>query len=246
MIKKATLLLTGLIISIFVYAQEIDAPLPYFNKIQVSSHVSVVLSKGDNEHLRLEYSGVDVDKINYRVKGKTLEIFLDGARVSDKTKKIWHDGMKQNVSYYQGAKITAYITYKDLNGLEIRGEEEVVVEDPINAKKFNIRQYGETNIKIADLNAEKLKVKLYGENHLQINAGAVAKQKFTLYGENRINTENLKGSKVAVNSFGENKLNVKAEDQMRIFGLGEMEVVQSGKSPLRKLMIGESRIRMSE
>lgn len=232
----------AILISTSSFAQEIVKDLPYFNKVQASSHINLVLTKGTQEHLRLEYDGLALDNINVRVKGKTLEIYLDGAKISDKTIKVYENGHKQRKSFYEGAKVTAYITFKELRGLEIRGEESAVCEYPLNAKKFKLRLYGETNVNLSDLTADKLKAKLYGENKLRINEGAILKQKYNLYGENNIETENITSRNIAINSFGENKLHLKAEEKIRIFGLGELEVVYSGNSPLRKLVIGESRI----
>lgn len=242
MFKTTFILVAGLISSLSTFSQEIREELPSFNKVKASSHISVVLKHGENEHIHMEYSGVSEDDINYKVSGNTLEIFLDGAKVSDKTKKVWIDGGKQTVSYYEGARITAYITYTNLVKLELRGEEEARVEDPVQADKFNIRLYGETNVTFNELNADKLKVKLYGENKLHILNGTVGKQKFILYGENDVQAHHLSGGIVKVTSLGENKLNVNAEDKVRILGLGELEVVHSGNSLISKLVLGESRI----
>ena len=182
------------------------------------------------------------EKIIYRIIGKTLEIYLEGAKTYDKTIKVHNNGYKQNESYYKGAKVTAYITYKELVGLQLRGEQTAICKDSINAAQFKIKLYGENKVSFAYLNAQRIKGKFYGENKLGINSGNVDMQKFNLYGENELELGNLTGNTVSVNSYGENKLALRAKNNIRVFGFGDLELDYSGEPSLNRFMIGELRI----
>ena len=240
--RKISLLLIALVIHTTSFAGEIIEQLSYFNAIRTSSHINVVLSHGNDEQLRIEYEGVEAEKINYRIIGKTLEIYLEGAKTYDKTIKVHNNGYKQNESYYKGAKVTAYITYKELTGLQLRGDQTAICKDSINAAQFKIKLYGENKVFFAYLNAQRLKGKFYGENKLGINSGKVDMQKFNLYGENEIEIGNLPANTVSVNSYGENKLALMAKDHIRVFGFGDLELDYSGKPSLNRFIIGELKI----
>ena len=106
-------------------AQEISKPLKEFSKIQVSPFISLVLEEGDTEHIRIEFAGIEPEKINYSVRGKKLRIYLDEAKYTGKTEEVFTDGHWQQVQVYRNVKVTAYVSYKSLKTLQIRGEEQV-------------------------------------------------------------------------------------------------------------------------
>src|SRR5688572_2746378 len=83
----------------FVQAQEINRDLKPFCKVVVSPKVHLILEQGDKESIRVTYDNVDADKINIKVQGNTLRVYLDEAKVTEKTyrtngnqkKGIYHD-----------------------------------------------------------------------------------------------------------------------------------------------------------
>ncbi len=84
--KKIFLLRLSAVVAVlcaplYLQAQTINEALPHFEKIMVSPLVNLVLEEGEKEHIRLEYSGVQPEKINYEVNGNTLKIYLDGAKI---------------------------------------------------------------------------------------------------------------------------------------------------------------------
>lgn len=117
-------------------AQDITQHLSGFNKVRVSPHIKVVLIKGEQENLRLEYSGITVDELNYGVDGSSLEIYLTGAKLVDKYVTIRNNDENHKESYYKNAKVTAFITYRELKSLDLRSEEGAVCEYPLKAKNL--------------------------------------------------------------------------------------------------------------
>ena len=223
-------------------AGSLEEALQHFEKIRVGPLVNVVLTEGEQEHIRIEYGGISPEKINFGVKGKTLSIYLDDAKYTVKTEEIYKDGYKQKVPIYRGVQITAYVTYKNLREMEIRGEEKLSCRDSLKAGKFKIRMFGESSVDLAYLDTDQLKVRLYGENSLGIGAGDSKVQKYRLFGENSIDSGGMAGSRIATSSFGENKLDLSANEQIRLLGFGDVKMQYSGDPQLRKFIIGESHI----
>src|SRR5687768_5458032 len=104
-LQKCLLLVVAGITSIVSYGQEITQDLKSFNKIVASPRINLILQQGQQENIRLVYSDITPDKINIEVKGNTLRIYLDDARVVEKTTRI-HP--RSRASIYQGVSITAY------------------------------------------------------------------------------------------------------------------------------------------
>lgn len=238
--KSITLIVLAALASVpAVQAQEINMDLKPFRKVIASPHVNLVLNKGDQESIRLVYRRVSADKINIRQHGKTLHIYLDDAKVVEKTRKHGYS----RVGIYPDANVTAYVTYKSLEELEIRGNQELSCLDPIRAKRFTLRAYGENEITLASLNTGYLVTRLYGENSLKINDGKAEFQKYSLYGENEIDTRPMKSYSTTANIYGESRLHLSTDDELKVNSFGEGRVLYNGDAEVSKrLMFGHTTI----
>lgn len=227
-------LLTGTLV-----AQEQQKPLSHFTRIVASPRVNIILQKGDKESIRMVYSNVDAGKVNIKVRGNTLRIYLDHARVTERQERINVDGYTQKHSIYRDASVTAYVTYHELKGLEIRGEEEILCEGEINTSKLKIKAYGESEIRLTSLNASKFKASLYGRNSLKIIGGTVKHQTFRSFGENKIDTRGMKSETASTRVYGEGRISVNTSDEITINAFGEPEINVSGNGHIHKgILIG--------
>ncbi|HEY9007700.1 MAG TPA: DUF2807 domain-containing protein [Ohtaekwangia sp.] len=242
MMKATLIILALLFVTALAFGQgEITKDLRSFNRIIASTKVNLILEEGDHEGIRLAYSGVSPDKINIVVKGKTLHIYLDDAKVIDKPE---HDGdFHYKRSPYHGATITAYVTYRELKHLEIRGTQELICKTPLKAKKFKLKAYGQNEITLASMNAEYLKTSLYGENDLKIKGGTAEYQKYRLFGENKIDTQALKSYSTITNIYGESKIKLTTQDELRVNSFGESRVSYNGDAQVsRGIVFGRTHI----
>lgn len=222
--------------------QTIEQPLPKFDKVQVSPLVNLVLNEGDTEYIRIEYEGIEPEKINYSVRGKKLRIYLDDAKYTVKNEEVIKDGYRQNVPIYRGVKVKAYVTYKSLKNIQVRGEEKVSCKDSLISKRFKISLFGESDIDLAYLQTRRLKVRAFGENELIIRAGDSEVQKYRLFGENKIDTESMYAQMISTSFFGESRLDLYASEEIKMWGIGEVRLRYSGKPYLKKFVVGESSI----
>jgi len=241
-ILKSTLSLIAffaLVVSV-AQAQEISRDLKTFNKIIVSPKINLILEQGDHENIRLTYSNVDSDKINIIVQGNTLRVYLDEAKV---TEKMYRTSDNQKVSIYRDATVTAYVTYKELEHLEIRGNSELTCNGPIKAERFTLKAYGENDINLASVKTEYMKTSLYGDNDLKIKTGKAEYQKYKLFGENKIDTQEMKSFSATATIFGESILKLNTQDNLKVNAFGESEVSYNGNASVnRGLVFGKTQI----
>jgi Putative auto-transporter adhesin, head GIN domain len=240
-LQKRFLILALLILPLqFSIAQEISRDLKSFRKIIVSPRINLILEKGDRESIRVVYSNVPPDKINITIQNNTLRVYLDDAKVNERTERVSHSERR---SIYHNVFLTAYVTYKELEHLEIRGNQEVTCNGPIRAERFTLKAYGENEIKLASVKTDYLRTSLYGENDLKINGGKAEYQKYKLFGENRIDTQDLKSYSATANSFGESQIALSTQDQLRINAFGESEISYNGDANVNKgLVFGNTKI----
>jgi hypothetical protein len=212
-----------------------------FSRIIASPRINLILTEGDKESIQLVYHRVGSDKINIEVKGKTLRIYLDDAKVNEKMERVSNSEKR---SIYDDVSITAYVTYRTLRHLEIRGNQELTCNSPLEADKLVLKAYGENDISLSSVKAGYLKTALYGENRLKIKGGKADYQKYRLYGENRIDTHELKSYAAAATIFGESKVKLYSQDELRVTSFGEAEVAFNGQANVnRGLIFGKTEIR---
>jgi hypothetical protein len=219
--------------------EEITKDLRSFNRVIASPKINVILEEGDHESIRMVYSNVSADKINIEVKGKTLRLYLDDAKVTDKLERE-HWGKN---SVYRNATVTAYVTYRQLKHLEIRGAQELTCKSELKAKKFKLKAYGENEITLAGIKTEYLKTSFYGQNDLKIKGGTAEYQKYRLFGENKIDTQALKSFSTITNIYGESKIKLTTQDELRVNSFGESRVSYNGDAQVSKgLIFGRTHI----
>lgn len=225
-------------------AQSKTMDVESFNKIILSPNIDLRLVEGNSESVKIQSSKISSDKITVEVKGKTLRIYLEDAKFSTKNRKEYRDNSKMSVPIYQGAVATILVTYKDLKKLSIRGEEEVVCESRLSAKKFVIKMYGEAELTMKEVNIGLLKTALFGENVLEIKRGVVQEQIYRTYGENEVKVQGLENETARFKSFGDNEFDVNTSEEIKLFAMGDSKVSYTGDAHFRKgLVLGDSKIR---
>jgi hypothetical protein len=244
--SKFLLFVIILLLPLLTNAQDTGKPLASFNKVIVSPCVNLVLSQGEAESIRILYNGIPEDKVNVKISGNKLRIFLDKSRITEKQTHSWYGGQKLSRGIYNGKSITAYVTYKSLKGLEVRGRENVRCEGTVGAKKFKLKVYGESEVYLSSLQSEKLKASIYGENKVTIQSGETNMQVYRLFGENRIETGGLRSKLTFTRIFGEGEIRLNASKEVRVNAVGEPAITIEGAPYIsRGIILGHADIRVS-
>lgn len=220
-------------------AQTMEKNVGHFNKVVVSPRINLVMVAGENEAVKINYANVDASKINIVVKNHALHIYLDKSKYTEKRERIKKDGWVDKESIYRNVSITAYVTYRLLDKLVVRGEQEVDVQSGINNRKFKLSAYGECDITLASLQTGKFKAAMYGQHTLKIKGGEVASQKYKLFGENKIDAQGIQSEEIASATYGESKLRLNANESLRLVTFGESDVRVKGAADVNKFTLGE-------
>ena len=126
MCKNRFALLLLFAASIFsIQAQEEYVAVDEFNKVELGQHIRAIFLPGETEGIRYELNGIHPDELIIRAKGKNLEIFLDKARNFEKQRKVYDNGYKEKMGWYQGNWVTVYISYMDLKKVVVKGDEDL-------------------------------------------------------------------------------------------------------------------------
>ncbi|MEM9391457.1 MAG: DUF2807 domain-containing protein [Bacteroidota bacterium] len=244
--KKLNLLLLLSLGFTFAYAQKSDQTLNindigYFNKVSIGPHVNLHFVQGDEEEVKIDYRRIDEEDIHVKRVGKTLKIYLEKSKNLPKKVKVYNGMYKEKVSIYAHARVTAYVTVRDLKKIVTKGEEFVYSDKPLVVDKLKIKSYGSSDIRLTSLKADRLKAVLWGEHDLRIKEGIVKKQVIKGIGDNNIQNEDLITNVTKVGVLGETEIDVNAKDYLRLSSLGESVVKYSGLPRINRwFTIGEN------
>ena len=122
--------------------QKTNYPVLPFNKIIISPHINVILTEGPEEKVEVSSRNVDESDIHVDIDGQTLRVYLEGARMTPRNDKRTN----AHREWYRDADVTAYITYKDLKKLSVRGDQRVECESALHGKRFTLKTYGDNRV----------------------------------------------------------------------------------------------------
>ena len=214
-----------------------------FKEIIISPHIEATLIESDEEKVVINSSTEPTDKINVEVNGKTLRVYLDGAKDIPKTEKVEKDGYKTKQSLYKGTVLNITIHYKHLQLLSIRGEEQVVCESPINQEKFKLKLYGDSEVRFHKINLDEFKVTAYGESDLKVLAGTTQEQRIIVYGSSEINLVSVENQRTKLTAYGEAEFKIFSQERIKFTAYGEAVLEYKGNPEIRRgITIGDSEI----
>ncbi|WP_158800319.1 GIN domain-containing protein [Pedobacter sp. L105] len=238
------LILFTAVVSLFTWnnlvAQEVKSVDP-FDKVIISPHVQATFIKGDKESVTVESCTVDKNKIHIESNGKTLRVYLEGAKEITKNEKSNDNGVKKSI--YQGTVLTVTVSYKYLEELSVRGEENILLKSKLEQEDFGLNIYGTSMVSFNEVQLRKMTTTIYGESHLEIKTGAIAEQKFTAYGESKVDVLGVKGATAKATLYGESELNLNVSDEIKVTSFGDAKINYKGSPNIRKgINVGNPKI----
>lgn len=214
-----------------------------FDEIIVSPHIEVVFEKAEQESVHIEFIEVPYDKLNVEVKGKTLHIYLDDAKVYTKSQKVKYDDYKGKHAVYDGTVVTARVYYKDVDLISLRGEETHKLNNTITGDKFKLNLYGEPKVYMVGIDLDEFQATLYGDAYLEVQEGSAQRQKIVSYGESEVNTLGVNNESARITAYGEGRVRLAVSDDLKVTAYGEASVHYRGNPVVNKgIVIGEARI----
>ena len=225
------------------HAQSRTYTVESFNKVIVSPHIAVNFVQGNEESVVIESINEPIQKMNVEVVGKTLRLYLDGAKLVTKSERVEGENWKGKRAIYKGTIVTATVTYKTLEELSLRGEETFVCESPITLEKFRLKIYGESQVYLNDVDLDRLQTTIYGESYLELKEGRIGSQKITAYGETKVNMLGVSSATTKITAFGEGRYHIKVADRLKVTAYGEAMVAYEGNPEVDKgIILGKATI----
>ncbi len=214
-----------------------------FDEVIISPHIEVIFEKAANESVLIQNIDVSMDKLNVEVKGNTLHIYLDDAKVYTKSEKVAYDDYKGKQSIYSGTIVTAKVYFKDIEELSLRGDETHKVNSILKSEELTLKIYGESEVYLKEIEVEKFYATMYGECYLEVKNGNATRQRILSYGEGEINTFGVQNSTAKVTAYGEGRVKLNVSDELKVTAYGEASIHYKG-SPMvnRGVVIGEASI----
>ena len=158
-----------------------------------------------------------------------------------KQQKVKKDGYDYSTDRYDGARITAFVTYTDLRRLEVRGKNEVECITGLRSPKLKVVQYGDNQVRLSGVDVIKFKSVMYGENILKVEGGSSNLQVFKSVGENEVHTEAFESRVVKSRIYGSSDMKVNATEKVAVTSFGESELQNTGRGYIkRKIVIGNT------
>ena len=246
-IRKVNFGFLSLLLFLFFYnqltAQSKVIDVDSFNKVIVSPHIEVVFKAADTESVSVEFITVPIDKLNVLVENNTLNVYLEGARITTAQKKEHNNKMNYSSPLYEGTTVRAIITYRKINSLDLRGKEKLVFENKLESEKLTLKIYGNSQVYMNEVEVQNLHTSIYGKSYLEIQNGKTHHQKFTAYGESKVNTLNVENKETILTAYGDGVFQFNVSDKLKVTSYGEAKINYSGNPELQKgLIIGKTKI----
>ncbi|WP_458629116.1 GIN domain-containing protein [Winogradskyella sp. PC D3.3] len=219
-------------------------PVESFNMVIIRPHIETTFVQGDEESVTIIENTESDDKINIEVNKNTLRIYLDDAKETTKQEKVVIDGVERKVPIYKGKVLTIRVTYKSIETLSVRGEQRTLIENLIEAKKFKLYIYGESQVTFNHVNFDTFNVDIYGESELVIKKGTTVKQNITAYGAGIINLVDVDNKSSKLKAYGEAVFKIQASKSIKFTAYGEATLRYKGDAEVNKgLSFGDYEIR---
>ncbi len=222
-------------------AQSESIKVAPFDEVTISPYISVIFRQANEESVVIKNSEVDRNKIKMEVKNGELHIYLEGAKITSKEENVYVNGREIERDIYSGTQAQITINYRNLVSVEIRSEEQIIFEDEIDVKEFNLDIYGSPKVFFKSITAEEFLVAMYGESYLKIDDGIVDFQRYRCYGSSEVDAFNLQTIDTKITAYGNNHVRVYASDRIKVSAFGEANIQYKGNAKINNgFKIGET------
>lgn len=214
-----------------------------FNKVIISPHIETTFVQGNEESVTILENTLSDDIVNIEVNGGTLRIYLDDAKTTTKHNNIVENGMKKSIPIYKGKVLTIKVTYKDIDNLSLRGDQQTICESNIDVETFKLKIYGESDVFFNEINFKDFDVDIYGDSQLTIQKGTTENQNITVYGEGEVNLAAVDNTISKLKAYGETQFRVQASKRIKFSAFGEAALYYKGTARVSKgVSFGDSKI----
>ena len=226
--KKLLAVLAGTILTVaLAHAQkQINDPnaeprnVSGFHAIKVSSAFDVYLTQGNEEGLAVSASEPKYrNDIKTEVKNGVLVISFQG------DKKFWNKGNK---------KLKAYISFKNIDRLDVGGACDVYLLTALKADKLSIELSGASDMKNAELQVNELTVDVNGASDMLVS-GKVSQLKIEASGASDFKGYDLVTEYCDVRASGASGISITVNKELSAKASGASDIRYKGEGLIREI-----------
>lgn len=203
----------------------------HFDKVIVNPNIEVVFIQASEESVSLSKAYIDKSKIVVDVNDGKLKLSIKG----------WDKNKNHNP--YNGTKASLVVTYRAIEEVVLKGDQDILFENKLTAEDFEIDIYGDSEVTMNEVSIDFMESNIYGDNTLKIKSGRINNQDFTVFGDSDVNTKNVNNDVTKIMVFGDASFNIRVNDLLKINSLGDADVTYSGNPKVSKgLSLGDASI----
>ena len=208
--------------SILVHAQNKETrELSPFNELHVGGSWDVIMEQGDNEEVRLEGKGIDLDKVITEVRNNSLHIYLE----------------KGN---YKNFNLKVYVNYKSLEKINKSGSGNLENRSDLAANNFELNISGSGNTSLKDVKAERFRLQASGSGNLFVAGGSVKELAIQQSGSGNIKSIDLSTDNCKISKSGSGNVEVTVNKSLEVASSGSGNVKYRGKPSINKVKFSGS------
>lgn len=199
-----------------------------FNGVAVAGPINVIVTLGNSEGCRLEGDAEALASIVTEVKGNILVIRPQTSITSWSRK-------------YEGKKITAYVSAKELASLTVSGDGNLTVNGKISTGSLTTTVSGSGNIKAA-ADVDDYSGVISGSGAINITGGA-DRAKVVISSSGTFSGKSFSTKKLTSTISGSGTVNIAVSESIRAVISGSGSVNYSGNPTIDKTVIGSGGVR---
>ncbi len=205
-----------------------DRDVKNFNGVAAAGPINVIVTLGNSESCRLEGDAEALASIVTEVKGNILVIRPQTSITSWSRK-------------YEGKKITAYVSAKELASLTVSGDGSLTVNGKISTGSLTTTVSGSGNIK-ATADVDDYSGVISGSGSINITGGA-DRAKVVISSSGTFAGKSFSTKKLTSTISGSGTVNIAVSDSIKAVISGSGNVNYSGNPTVDKTVIGSGGVR---
>jgi hypothetical protein len=205
-----------------------DREVKNFNGVAAAGPINVIVTLGNSESCRLEGDAEAIASIVTEVKGRVLVIRPQTSITSWSRK-------------YEGKKITAYVSARELASLTVSGDGSLTVNGKISTGSLTTTVSGSGNIK-ATADVDDYSGVISGSGSINITGGA-DRAKVVISSSGTFGGKSFVVSTLSTTISGSGTVNIAAEKSIKAVISGSGNVNYSGNPTVDKTVIGSGGVR---
>lgn len=189
-----------------------------FNKIIIAGGIDVYLTQSESEGVAVSASEQKFrDAIKTEIKDNTLKVYFDG----DKT---WS---------FKNRNLRAYISFRELELLNVSGASDVVVADEIRAPALSLKFSGASDF-TGRVQVRKLDLNLSGASDIKIS-GTASVVKINSSGASDVDGFKLTTDICTATASGASDINVTVTNELTADASGSSEITYKGNPVIKSV-----------